>query len=83
MIAAAPIRAKLEGIEALLDFLFNSHHFTSITMHHAHLPDIHFTGPDSAEGARYCEDFHINFDHKVITKGCLIYKDHYVRKNGA
>lgn len=74
--------AKLDGIEAMLDFLFNSHHSTFITMHHAHLPDIQFTGPDSAEGTWYCEDFHINFDHKVITKGCLIYKDRYVRKDG-
>ena len=53
-----------------------------ITMHHAHLPDIVFTGADSARGTWYCEDFHIARDRGQITMGCLIYQDEYVRRDG-
>ena len=74
--------AKFEGKGAMIDFLMNAHHSDMITMHHAHLPEIAFTGADSAEGIWYCEDFHIALDRKEITMGCLIYKDRYVRADG-
>lgn len=74
--------AKFEGKDAMLDFLLNAHHSEMITMHHAHLPEIVFTGADSADGIWYCEDFHIALDRNEITMGCLIYKDQYVREDG-
>ena len=75
--------AKFEGMDAMLDFLMNAHHSEMITMHHAILPEIAFTGADSAQGVWYCEDFHIALDRKEITMGCLIYKDRYVRADGS
>lgn len=72
--------AKAQGVEEMIDFLMNAHHSDMITMHHAHLPDIRFTGPDSAEGIWYCEDFHIALDRREMTMGCLIYRDRYVRR---
>ncbi len=72
-------RATFVGMAGMMDFLLNAHHSEMITMHHAHLPEITFTGADSANGIWYCEDFHIAFDRKEITMGCLIYKDQYVR----
>src|SRR5437868_686773 len=48
--------ASCSGVEEMIDFLMNAHHSQMITMHHAHLPDISFTGPDQAEGIWYCED---------------------------
>ncbi|WP_157215461.1 nuclear transport factor 2 family protein [Flavisphingomonas formosensis] len=74
--------AICRGVDEMLDFLLNAHHSEMITMHHAHLPDIAFTGPDSAEGTWYCEDFHISLDRREITMGCLIYRDRYVRRDG-
>ncbi|OCC25245.1 hypothetical protein MB02_00745 [Croceicoccus estronivorus] len=74
--------AIAHGKDEMIDFLMNAHHSEMITMHHAHLPDIEFTGSDSAQGIWYCEDFHIALDRKEITMGCLIYKDQYVRQNG-
>jgi hypothetical protein len=72
--------AVCRGLQEMMDFLLNAHTSDMITMHQAHLPDITFTGPDSAEGTWYCEDFHIALDRREITMGCLIYKDRYVRR---
>jgi hypothetical protein len=74
--------ATCDNLEQMIDFLMNAHHSDMITMHHAHLPDIVFTGADSAQGTWYCEDFHIARDRGQITMGCLIYKDEYVRRGG-
>ncbi|SNS26088.1 SnoaL-like domain-containing protein [Sphingomonas laterariae] len=74
--------ARCAGVDEMIDFLMNAHHSQMITMHHAHLPDIRFTGADAAEGIWYCEDFHIALDRKEITSGCLIYRDQYVRRDG-
>jgi len=74
--------AIASGMEEMIEFLMNAHHSEMITMHHAHLPDIRFTGLDHAEGVWYCEDFHIALDRREITSGCLIYRDRYVRRDG-
>ena len=47
------------------------------------MPEITFTGPDSAEGVWYLEDIFINLEEKFHTFGTAIYRDVYVREGGA
>jgi len=72
--------ASMTGLDDMIDFLMNAHHSDYVAMHHAILPEISFTGPDSAEGVWYCEDFHILLDRREMVMGCLIYEDRYVRQ---
>lgn len=73
---------KLRGAEAMMEFLANSFHSGTLAMHHGHLPEITFTGPDSAEGLWYLEDIFINLEEKFHTFGTAIYRDVYVREGG-
>jgi hypothetical protein len=43
------------------------------------MPEIRFTGPDSAEGTWYLEDRFINPERATDTIGTAIYSDRYVR----
>jgi hypothetical protein len=70
---------KLRGAEAMMIFLANSFHSGTLAMHQGHLPEITFTGPDSAEGLWYLEDIFINLEEKFHTFGTAIYRDSYVR----
>jgi hypothetical protein len=73
---------QLQGRQNMLDFLMSSFNSDSVAMHHGHMPDISFTGPDSAEGLWYLEDVFIALDRKVVTSGSAIYRDRYERQNG-
>jgi hypothetical protein len=75
-------RVKLTGDEAMMEFLANSFHSECMAMHHGHMPEITFTGPDSAEGLWYLEDIFINFELEMHTYGTAIYRDLYVREDG-
>lgn len=73
---------KLKGADAMMEFLANSFHSGTLAMHQGHLPEITFTGPDSAEGLWYLEDIFINLEEEFHTFGTAIYRDHYVREGG-
>lgn len=73
---------KLKGAEAMMEFLANSFHSGSLAMHQGHLPEITFTGPDSAEGLWYLEDIFINLEEQFHTFGTAIYRDVYIREDG-
>ena len=73
---------KLTGDHAMMEFLGNSFHSETLAMHQGHLPEITFTGPDSAEGLWYLEDIFINLEDKYHTYGTAIYRDHYRREGG-
>ena len=53
-------RVQLQGREQMLEFLANSFNADSLARHHGHMPEIRFTGDDSAEGTWYLEDLFIS-----------------------
>lgn len=73
---------RLQGRANMLDFLMSSFHSDAVAMHHGHMPDIGFTGEDSAEGLWYLEDVYISLERKEITAGSAIYRDRYLRVDG-
>jgi hypothetical protein len=73
---------NLAGRANMLDFLMNSFHADAVAMHQGHMPDIAFTGPDSAEGIWYLEDIFISLERNDITAGSAIYRDRYARIDG-
>ena len=75
-------RVALKGRAAMIEFLANSFHSRSMAMHHGHMPEIEFTGPDSAEGIWYLEDIFIDFNREDHTSGSAIYRDVYRREDG-
>jgi hypothetical protein len=73
-------KVALTGRANMLDFLANSFHSGAVAMHHGHMPDITFTGPNSATGLWYLEDIFINLEDRSHTIGSAIYKDEYRRE---
>jgi SnoaL-like domain len=73
-------RVQLEGKANMLEFIANSFPETALAMHHGHMPDISFTGPDTAEGIWYLEDVFIDLELGKHTAGSALYRDHYVRQ---
>lgn len=73
---------RLQGREKMLDFLMSSFHSDAVAMHHGHMPDIGFTGEDSAEGLWYLEDVFISLERQQITAGSAFYRDKYLRVDG-
>jgi len=73
-------KVALTGRANMLDFLANSFHSGAVAMHHGHMPDITFTGPNSATGLWYLEDIFINLESRSHTIGSAIYKDEYRRE---
>jgi|TARA_R100000501_G_scaffold17919_3_gene35054 hypothetical protein len=74
--------AKLQGRDAMMDFILNSFHSDAVAMHQGHMPEITFTGDDSADGLWYLEDIYISLERKNVTAGSAIYRDRYVRIDG-
>lgn len=75
-------RVALSGRAAMIEFLANSFHSRCMAMHQGHMPEITFTGPDSAEGVWYLEDIFIDFNREDHTSGSAIYRDVYRREQG-
>lgn len=75
-------RVELAGKEDMMIFLANSFHSGAVAMHHGHMPEITFTGEDSAEGIWYLEDIFIDLVRQDHTFGSAIYKDQYRREAG-
>lgn len=76
-------RVGLKGRENMIVFLANSFHSGCQAMHHGHMPEITFTGPDSAEAIWQLEDIFIDHDKQEHTYGTAIYRDAMVREDGA
>ncbi|MCP1471762.1 hypothetical protein J3E64_003475 [Sphingobium sp. OAS761] len=76
-------RVRLAGRDDMLEFLANSFHSGAVAMHHGHMPEITLTGDDTAEGIWYLEDIFINLEGRTHTIGSAIYRDQYLREDGA
>lgn len=75
-------RVRLTGRADMVEFLANSFHSDLVAMHHGHMPEITFTGDDTADGIWYLEDIAINLAEKKHTSGSAIYRDRYRRDGG-
>lgn len=73
---------KLRSREHMIVFLANSFHSGAQAMHHGHMPEITFTGPDSAEAIWQLEDIFIDHEKQEHTYGSAIYHDRMVREDG-
>jgi len=73
---------RLQGKETMLDFLLTSFHSDAVAMHHGHMPEITFTGDDTADGIWYLEDIFVDLGRNDITIGSAIYRDQYIRQDG-
>lgn len=74
---------RLAGHAAMIDFLMNSFHADCVAMHQGHMPEINLLGDDEAEGIWYLEDIYISLERNDVTTGSAIYRDRYVRVDGA
>ncbi len=72
-------RAQFQGKQNMVDFIASAFNSDIIAQHHGHMPEIRFTGPDTAEGSWYLEDRFINPERATDTIGTAIYRDRYVR----
>jgi hypothetical protein len=72
-------RAQLQGRQNMVDFIGSVFNSDIIALHQGHMPEIHFTGSDSAEGTWYLEDRFINPERATDTIGSAIYRDIYLR----
>lgn len=72
-------RARLQGRQAMVDFIGSAFNSDIVAQHHGHCPEIAFTGPDSAEGTWYLEDRFIDPLRREDTIGTALYRDRYVR----
>ncbi|WP_150292636.1 nuclear transport factor 2 family protein [Sphingobium estronivorans] len=75
-------RCQMDGRDNLVEFLANSFNSDAVAMHHGHMPEITFTGRDTAEGIWYLEDIFIHLDTNLHTFGSAIYHDSYQRVGG-
>lgn len=76
-------RVALQGRDNMIVFLANSFHSGAQAMHHGHMPEITFTGPDSAEAIWQLEDIFIDHEKQEHTYGSAIYRDVMLREGGA
>jgi hypothetical protein len=72
-------RAQLQGRQNMVDFIASAFNSDIIALHHGHMPEIRFTGPDTAEGTWYLEDRFINPERATDTIGSALYRDRYIR----
>ena len=75
-------RVALSGRANMIEFLANSFHSGAQAMHHGHMPEITFTGPDSAEAIWYLEDIFIDHEKQEHTSGTALYHDVLRREDG-
>ncbi len=75
-------RVALRGRANMVEFLHNSFHSGCQAMHHGHMPEITFTGADSAEAIWQLEDIFIDHEKGEHTYGSAIYHDVMRREDG-
>lgn len=76
-------RVALSGRANMIEFLHNSFHSGAQAFHHGHMPEITFTGADSAEAIWQLEDVFIDHEKGEHTYGSAIYTDTMLRQGGS
>ncbi len=75
-------KVALQGREKMVEYLLDSFHSDVVALHQGHMPDITFTGADTAEGIWYLDDVFISLERNNVTSGSAIYRDRYRREDG-
>lgn len=76
-------RWQVDGREAMLASIaaaFNEH---AVACHTGHHPEIEVLTPTTAKGMWYLTDVFINLRERLVTSGSALYRDEYVKRDGA
>jgi hypothetical protein len=76
-------RFECAGREAIIQALTAAFHKDAIAMHHVNHPEIDFVSDTEATGVWYLKDWFCDLRHKIVTDGSALYRDTYVRQDGA
>ena len=79
----ATYRWQMEGREAFLAGLKAAFHPRGVASHVAHHPEIDVLTDTTAEGRWYLTDFFIDLGANQLTTGTVLYRDEYVKLDGA
>ena len=73
----------VSGKDAVLQAIEGGFHNRALAQHTGHHPEIEVTSPTTANGLWYLTDSFIHLDTLVVTQGSALYRDHYVKLDGA
>jgi SnoaL-like domain len=72
----------VEGRAKLLEYLAASANADVVINHNCHHPEIDLTGPATAEGLWYLQDWYYNRVQKRTVRGAAFYRDRYAKQGG-
>ncbi len=73
----------VSGKQNVLDSIAAGFHNRAIAQHTGHHPEIEITSPTTATGLWYLTDSFTHLDSLYVTAGSALYRDNYVKLNGA
>jgi SnoaL-like domain len=73
----------VEGKAKLLEYLEASANADVVINHNCHHPEIDLTGPGTAEGLWYLQDWYYNRAQQRTVRGAAFYRDRYRKEAGA
>jgi hypothetical protein len=76
-------RFRIEGRDKYLDMVREGAHADMIMQHNGHHPEIEILSPLEARGVWYLQDNVWEFRRKLHITGAALYRDRYVKMNGA
>lgn len=76
-------RFEASGRDKILEALEYAFHSQAIAFHHVNHPEIEVLTPTTAAGTWYLKDWFLDLKNRVITDGSALYKDQYVKQDGA
>lgn len=68
--------------EDFIDAVAGALNSQSAARHFGHMPEITLTGPDTAEGIWYFQDWALHLPTNTVMDGSGIIQDHYRKENG-
>ncbi len=74
---------SISGREQLLEYLAASANADVVINHNCHHPEIDLTGPATAEGLWYLQDWYFNQRDRRVVRGAAFYRDRYRKADGA
>jgi hypothetical protein len=76
-------RFEAQGRDKILEALEYAFHAEAIAFHHVNHPEIDVISPTEANGTWYLKDWFLDLRNRIITDGTALYKDTYVKRDGA
>jgi len=76
-------RWQFEGRSAFLEALAQACTAQAVSRHTGHHPEIDVLTETTARGVWYLTDMFISLPEKIVTEGSALYRDEYVKQDGA